>query len=151
VLDFITRHSSKVIGVLKGFDRVLFRGYLSRLNFAQGVESFLWRQGALKKDFGVTLPIQYFDRVARSEKHAAGVVTEDIHLTYNSQRASGVYTVWLPKNYNPHRAYPMVLALHGTWNGLGGIGEGHTFVKHFTYAETKKWAAVVKASGAKVD
>ncbi|MCC6740904.1 MAG: HEAT repeat domain-containing protein [Planctomycetia bacterium] len=103
------------------------------------------RYAKLKKDFGVTLPIQYFDRVARSERHAAGVVTEDIHLTYNSQRASGVYTVWLPKNYNPHRAYPMVLALHGTWNGLGGIGEGHTFVKHFTYAETKKWDVIVVA------
>ncbi len=99
----------------------------------------------LKKDFGVTLPIQYFDRVARSRKHAAGTITEDIHLSYNAQNASGVYTVWLPKNYNPHRAYAMVLALHGTWNGLGGIGEGHTFVRHFTYAETKKWDVIVVA------
>ncbi|MEK7466025.1 MAG: alpha/beta hydrolase-fold protein [Planctomycetota bacterium] len=99
----------------------------------------------LRKDFGVTLPIEYFDRVARSSAHKAGVVTEDIQLTYNSQHASGVYTVWLPANYDPHRAYPMVLALHGTWNGLGGIGEGHTFVKHFTFAETKKWDVIVVA------
>lgn len=49
---FISRHASKIIGVLKGFDRLLFRGHLLRLNFAGGVEGFLWRQGAQKKDFG---------------------------------------------------------------------------------------------------
>jgi pimeloyl-ACP methyl ester carboxylesterase len=99
----------------------------------------------LRSDFGVTLPIEYFDRVARSSEHKAGAVTEDIPLTYNSQHASGVYTVWLPANYDPHRAYPMVLALHGTWNGLGGVGEGHTFVKHFTFSETQKWDVIVVA------
>ncbi|KAF0245420.1 MAG: hypothetical protein FD180_1643 [Planctomycetota bacterium] len=99
----------------------------------------------LRADFGVTLPIEYFDRVARSLAHKPGMVTEDIPLTYNTLHAHGVYTVWLPANYTPHRAYPMVLALHGTWNGLGGIGEGHTFVKHFTFAETKKWDVIVVA------
>jgi hypothetical protein len=52
VHDFITRHASKITGVLKGFDRLLFRGHLGRLNFAEGVESFLRSQGAMKKDFG---------------------------------------------------------------------------------------------------
>ncbi len=52
VHDFITRHASKITGVLTGFDRLLFRGHLTRLNFAAGVESFLRQQGALKKDFG---------------------------------------------------------------------------------------------------
>ncbi len=52
VHDFITRHASKITGVLKGFDRLLFRGHLGRLNFADGVESFLRRQGVLKKNFG---------------------------------------------------------------------------------------------------
>ena len=44
----ITRHAAKIIGVLKGFDRLLFRGHLSRLNFAEGVEAFLRRQGVLE-------------------------------------------------------------------------------------------------------
>jgi hypothetical protein len=52
VNDFITRHPSKITGVLKGFDRLLFRGHLCRLNFAEGVESCLRRQGVLKRDFG---------------------------------------------------------------------------------------------------
>ena len=50
--DFIARHASKITGVLKGFDRLLFRGHLARLNFVAGVEGFLRRQGVLKKDFG---------------------------------------------------------------------------------------------------
>ena len=50
--DFITRHASKVTGVLRGFDRLLFRGHLLRLNYAKGVAAFLRRQGALLKDFG---------------------------------------------------------------------------------------------------
>jgi hypothetical protein len=52
VHSFISRHASKVIGVLKGFDRLLFRGHLMQLNFAEGVEAFLRRQGILKNDFG---------------------------------------------------------------------------------------------------
>lgn len=51
VHDFITRHAKKITGVLKGFDRLLFRGHLVRLNFAAGIEGFLRRQGALRKDF----------------------------------------------------------------------------------------------------
>jgi hypothetical protein len=51
VHDFITRHASKITGVLRGFDRLLFRGHLLRLNFAAGIEAFLHHQGALKKDF----------------------------------------------------------------------------------------------------
>lgn len=50
--DFITRHASKITGVLRGFDRLLFRGHLLRLNYAGGVAAFLRRQGALLKDFG---------------------------------------------------------------------------------------------------
>ena len=50
--NFIARHSSKITGVLKGFDRLLFRGHLSRLNFADGVAMFLRSQGALLKNFG---------------------------------------------------------------------------------------------------
>lgn len=52
VHDFITRHASKITGTLRGFDRLLFRGHLTRLNFTEGVESFLRSQGALKKEFG---------------------------------------------------------------------------------------------------
>jgi hypothetical protein len=52
VHSFIARHASKITGVLKGFDRLLFRGHLRRLNFPEGITGFLRRQGVLLKDFG---------------------------------------------------------------------------------------------------
>jgi len=49
---FITRHATKITGVLNGFDRIVFRGTLLRLCYPAGVKTFLDRQGALLKNFG---------------------------------------------------------------------------------------------------
>lgn len=51
VHDFITRHAAKITGVLRGFDRLLFRGHLTRLCFTGGIETFLRRQQALRTNF----------------------------------------------------------------------------------------------------
>ena len=67
--DFITRHASKITGVLKGFDRLLFRGHLLRLNYAEGVAGFLRRQGVLLKDFGTF--VEHMTAMIRDE--TAGV------------------------------------------------------------------------------
>jgi hypothetical protein len=48
---FISRHAEKVIGVLKGFDRIVFRGHLRPLSHVGGLLSFLWHKGVLLKDF----------------------------------------------------------------------------------------------------
>ncbi len=71
--DFITRHASKVTGVLKGFDRLLFRGHLLRLNYAEGVAGFLRRQGALLKDFGKF--VEQVTAMIREETADAAVAT----------------------------------------------------------------------------
>jgi len=68
---FITRHASKIIGVLKGFDRLLFRGHLRRLNFAGGVEAFLRRQGVLKKHFGA-----FAEHITDMIRHEADAVAK---------------------------------------------------------------------------
>ncbi len=49
---FIERHQNRVIGVLSGFDRVLFRGTLRSLSYLQGMDKFLGSQHVLYKDFG---------------------------------------------------------------------------------------------------
>lgn len=49
---FVQRHASAVIGMLSGFDRLLFRGTLRRLATAAGMSSFLSYAGVLLKDFG---------------------------------------------------------------------------------------------------
>jgi len=48
---FLERHSERVIGVLSGFDRLLFRGSVKSLSYARGVEIFLSCQGVLIKHF----------------------------------------------------------------------------------------------------
>ena len=48
---FIQRHQEDVIGVVHGFDRMRFRGTLSSICYAQGVDRFLGRMGIRYKDF----------------------------------------------------------------------------------------------------
>jgi len=52
VKTFVARHSEKIIGVLSGLDRVLFRGTLRQLSYAAGLLSFLNYRRILLKDFG---------------------------------------------------------------------------------------------------
>ena len=49
---FLHKHGANVIGVLNGFDRLVFRGGLRRLVFVEGMKSYLWAAGVLLKDFG---------------------------------------------------------------------------------------------------
>ena len=49
---FIQRHGANVIGVLSGFDRLLFRGTLRSIAYGQGLEKFLGAVGVRYKDFG---------------------------------------------------------------------------------------------------
>ena len=49
---FIARHAEKIIGVLSGFDRLVFRGTLRKIAFVSGLMGFLWKRQVLLKDFG---------------------------------------------------------------------------------------------------
>ena len=48
---FLTRHSSRIAGVVSGFDRLLFRGTLRSISFVDGMDRFLASQRILYKDF----------------------------------------------------------------------------------------------------
>ena len=48
----IPKHAEQVTGELNGWDRVVFRGYLRMLCFADGMMGYLYRAGVLLKDFG---------------------------------------------------------------------------------------------------
>jgi hypothetical protein len=50
--EFVQRHASKVIGMLCGFDRILFRGTLRRLANVGGMSGWLWVKRVLLKEFG---------------------------------------------------------------------------------------------------
>jgi hypothetical protein len=73
--QFIEKYKDQVLGTLSGFDRLVFRGTLRRLNFshwdrereimvATGMERHLWQQGELFKNYG-----QYVKRVSERIKH----------------------------------------------------------------------------------
>lgn len=49
---FLSRFGPLVSGVLSGFDRLIFRGYLRRLCYPQGLEGFLAYRDICRKDFG---------------------------------------------------------------------------------------------------
>jgi len=49
--SFVQRHAGKVIGVLSGFDRLVFRGTLRRIVYATGLKHLLDRHHVLLKDF----------------------------------------------------------------------------------------------------
>jgi len=49
---FLTRHDASVVGVLHGFDRVLFRGTLRSISYLAGMDAWLASQRVLYKNFG---------------------------------------------------------------------------------------------------
>jgi hypothetical protein len=49
---FLDRHQDNVIGVLSGFDRILFRGTLRSISYRDGLDRFLSYHDVLLKDFG---------------------------------------------------------------------------------------------------
>ncbi len=86
---------------------------------------------ALKKDLGVKEPDVYFERMTRSALQPKGL-REDVKLTLLSNKLSGVYTVFVPERYDPTRAWPLVVGLHGGGadgaDGKGVVGSGKEFM-----------------------
>ena len=48
---FVSKHAGEVIGVLSGFDRLVFRGTLRLLAHHLGMQQYLWAMQVLLKDF----------------------------------------------------------------------------------------------------
>jgi len=49
--SFVARYHDRIIGVLSGLDRIVFRGTLRQLSHAGGLDSFLGHRRILRKDF----------------------------------------------------------------------------------------------------
>ena len=50
--SFVQKHGPRVMGVLSGFDRLVFRGKIRQLAHVSGVDCYLAVMGVLLKDFG---------------------------------------------------------------------------------------------------
>jgi hypothetical protein len=66
VRSFIQRHGSKILGVLSGFDRLVFRGNVRQVAGADGMYHFLCSRGVRLKHFG-----KYAESVTERIKAAA--------------------------------------------------------------------------------
>jgi hypothetical protein len=52
VNSFVQKHQAEIIGILSGFDRLVVRGTVRPVAYADGMTRFLSAQGILLKDFG---------------------------------------------------------------------------------------------------
>lgn len=69
--EFIRRHRPSILGVLRGFDRVLFRGTPRLIANVAGMGAWLSYLGVLRKDFGA-----FAEEVTEQLKRAAVAVAE---------------------------------------------------------------------------
>jgi hypothetical protein len=69
---FLQRHAGRILGVLSGFDRVVFRGTLRSLDYVDGLGKFLGSQGVFYKDFG-----SFAQRCSERIKEQAEKIAQD--------------------------------------------------------------------------
>jgi hypothetical protein len=80
VKRFIARHADKILGVLSGFDRLVFRGTLRRMAYVDGLGKFLNWRGVLLKDFGAFAETMTARVRAASEAEARGLNRPIVYL-----------------------------------------------------------------------
>jgi len=69
---FLKRHESRIVGMIAGFDRVLFRGTLRSISYPEGLYGFLCKHGVLLKDFG-----EFSLKLSRAVKAHAQALAEE--------------------------------------------------------------------------
>lgn len=70
--DFLDKHRDLIVGTLSCPDRIILKGYLRSLTYAEGMERFLSSRGVLIKDFGKFVE-EHSDRV---KLHAQQMATD---------------------------------------------------------------------------
>ena len=50
--SFVQKHAARVMEILSGFDRLVFRGSLREICYAEGMPRYLSTAGVLLKEFG---------------------------------------------------------------------------------------------------
>lgn len=85
--EFIERHKNDVIGVLSGFDRMLFRGTLRSISYGDGLDRFLGAAGVKYKDFATFAEglSQRLKEHAEAMAKAAGRPFEYLHSSSQSK------------------------------------------------------------------
>jgi len=104
----------------------------------------------MKREHDVAIPIFALERANRGAKRPAGR-TDDVALTFRSDKVKGPegakYTIFVPPSYDPFRAAPLLVGLHG--GGAGGkagekvVGSGPSAMNFYMeIAEKHGWLVV---------
>lgn len=80
---FLERHGDRIVGVLSGFDRVLFRGTLRSISHLNGMCTFLHSHRILYKDFGVFAE-RLSSRIKRQAESMAAAQGRPYRYLYSS-------------------------------------------------------------------
>lgn len=97
------------------------------------------------QQLGCDLPLHWLERARRSAQQPKGR-TDDRLLTFRGNEHKGVYTLFVPKDYDPLRPTQLVVALHG--GGAGGkdgkavVGSGRSAM-NFYEADAARAGAIV--------
>jgi len=77
---FIAKYRDQIQGVVSGFDRLVLRGSLRRLNYGKGMEEYLWQNGVLFKDYA-----QHVKKISERVKTAsvAPLVARKLPVIYH--------------------------------------------------------------------
>jgi hypothetical protein len=75
---FLQRFADKIKGVITGFDRIVFKGCIRPLMFADGAMSFLRSRGVLNKDYKDWMVQQSAVMVEAAERYARSNTGEGI-------------------------------------------------------------------------
>jgi hypothetical protein len=83
--EFIAKFGDRIVGVLSGFDRLVFRGTLRAVVYAQGMEAYLEQNHVLLKNFA-----EHVEQVSRRLKQASLAVAEKLGRTVKYLASSAV-------------------------------------------------------------
>ncbi|MFT7617910.1 MAG: putative esterase [Planctomycetota bacterium] len=101
---------------------------------------------AIKFEFGFPHELIYMERVRRSRNSKKGR-HNDVRLTLNSKQDKGVYTLFVPDNYDPTKTWPLVVGLHG--GGPDGkdrkdvVGTGRSAMNFYSGSAARRGFIVV--------
>jgi len=75
---FIMKHRDEITGVLSGFDRLVFRGWLRALSYPDGMGHYLWANDVRLVDFGTHVQ-QVSERLKEAVRAHAAAVGRPVH------------------------------------------------------------------------
>jgi len=82
---FLLRHRDRIVAILSGFDRLLFRGTLRSIAYVEGLDIFLASHRVLYKDFG-----RFAERVSNQLKAHAEAIAAAAHRPFRYVASSRI-------------------------------------------------------------